>query len=274
MLNPRRLHAQRGQTLIEWAVFMPVLIATMLALIFYSRLGVLSERSQSAVRYGEMVSFKNGNPYTIATVESVIDEILHSSSSELGPLCLQPNSAIPGATLAPATVPPILEPISVASAIPSASATPAPSSTSIANRVATDTQAALIQAQVVGAASPSAPSAKPYWRPDTIIASNCNPASISLQGSSSYGVGNLPISVQTVSVASSLHIPNYLSFIANGETSAKMGFLNVATPNVLLACVPGLNIALSVLAPATAGKAGPACPALPVAASPTSLLGQ
>jgi hypothetical protein len=42
-----------------------------------------------------------------------------------------------------------------------------------------------------------------------------------------------------------------------------MGFLNVATPNLLIACVPGLNIVLTILQPATAGKAGPPCPGNP-----------
>jgi hypothetical protein len=263
MLNAKRLHAQRGQTLVEWAVFMPCLIACMFALIFFSRLGVLSERSQSAVRYGETVSFKNGQPYTVATVESVIDEILHTNQSELGPLCLEPTgNPTSSATLSPLAV----SVVTVAStSLPAY--TPSPQNTSVANRVAADTQAALVQAQVVSGAATSVPSAKPYWRPDTIVGSACNPASIALQ-TGAYGVGNLPVSVQTVSVASELNIPSYLApYITNGETSAKMGFLNVATPNVLLACVPGLSIALTILQPQTAGKAGPACPGQPVAST-------
>jgi len=259
MLNRRRLHAQRGQTLVEFALFMPLLLLAMLALIFFSRLGVLSERSQSAVRYGEMVSFKIGQPYTVATVESVIDELLHINSNELGPLCLEPT----GGPTATATVPPLA--LGTLLGL-TGTATPAPQNTSIANRVAADTQAALVQAQVVSAAASAEPSAKPYWRPDHIAGANCNPASIALQ-SGSFGVGNLPVSVQTVSISSSLNIPTYLApYLLNGETSAEMGFLNVATPNVLLACVPGVSIALTILAPATAGKTGPACPGNPVSA--------
>jgi hypothetical protein len=263
MLNQRRLHAQRGQTFVEWVVFMPCLIACMFALIFFSRLGVLSERSQSAVRYGDMVSFKNGAPYTVATVEAVIDEILHTNDNELGPLCLAPTGAVATSS---ATLAPLATGVVAVASTTLPAYTPAPQNTSIATRVATDTQAALLQAQVVATASPAAPSAKPYWRPDTIVGSNCNPASIALQ-SGAYGVGNLPVSVQTVSIASSLNIPSYLApYIVNGETSAKMGFLNVATPNVLLTCVPGLSIALTILQPSTAGKSPPACPGSPVAA--------
>jgi hypothetical protein len=266
MLSRRRLHGQRGQTLTEWVTFMPVLLALAFTLIFFSRLGVLSERSQSAVRYGDMVSFRNGSAYTVATVESVIDEVLHINSNELGPLCLEPGSsasASPAATVAP--LPIGILAVGANGSLPAY--TPMPQGTSIANRVAADTQAALVQAQVVGTASPVA-SAKPYWRPDQIGVSHCNPASIALQ-SGSYGVGNLPVSVQSVSISSSLNIPSYLTpIISNGETSAEMGFLNVATPNVLLACVPGLSVVLTILQPATSGKAGPACPGNPIAILP------
>jgi hypothetical protein len=274
MLTRSRLHAQRGQTLVEWAVFMPILIAAAFALIFFSRLGVLGERSQSAVRYGEMVSFRNGNPYTVSTVNAVIDEILHSNSSELGPLCLEPSGGST-ATSAP-TVPPIALGGPVALVTTSTTVTggttttPAPQNTSVANRVAADTQAALVQAQVVASSSASPfPSAKPFWRPDNMLSSNCNPASVALQ-QGSFGVGNMPVSVQSVSVSSSLNIPSYLApMLSNGETSAQMGFLNIATPNTLLACVPGLSIALSILNPATAGQRGPACPSLPATPSLT-----
>jgi hypothetical protein len=261
MLNPQRLQAQRGQTLVEWVTFMPLLLALIFSLIFFSRLGVLSERSQSAVRYGDMVSWRNGEAYTVATVESVIDEVLNINSNELGPLCLQPTGTF--TTAAPvATVQPLATGVLGVAGDVLPAYTPAPQSSSIANRVAADTQAALVQAQVVGTASPVA-SAMPYWRPDTIGTSQCNPASIALQ-SGSYGVGNLPVSVQSVSISSSLNVPKYLSmFMLNGETSANMGFLNVATPNLLIACVPGLNIVLTILQPATAGKAGPPCPGNP-----------
>jgi hypothetical protein len=276
MLNPRRLHAQRGSVFYEWVVFFPLLVALVFTLIFFSRLGVISERSQSAVRYGDLVSWRNGQAYTVATVESVIDEILHINSNELGPLCLQPTgataSADPTSTVQPLPTG-VLE-VTSGDALPAY--TPMPQSSSIANRVAADTQAALVQAQVVGTASPVA-SAKPYWRPDQIATSQCNPASIALQ-SGSYGVGNLPVSVQSVSISSSLNIPSYLSWYAsngfggfskiNAESSAQMGFLNVATPNLLIACVPGLNIVLTILQPATAGKAGPPCPGNPVAIPP------
>jgi len=261
MLNRRRLHAQRGQTIVEWCTFFPLLIAMMFSLIFFSRLGVLSERSQSAVRYGNMVSWRNGNAYTVATVESVIDEVLHINSNELGPLCLEPTGSFTTA-MPTQTAPALSTGVLGTSGDVLPAYTPQPQSSSIANRVASDTAAALVQSQTTGTESP-VPSAKPYWRPDNVATSNCNPASIALT-SGTYGVGNMPISVQSVSISSSLNVPTYLKgMLLNGETSAQMGFLNVATPNVLLACVPGLDIVLTILQPATAGKSGPACPGAP-----------
>jgi hypothetical protein len=200
-----------------------------------------------------MVSFRNGSAYTVATVESVIDEVLHSNSAELGPLCLEPQGT-PSA--APAPIP------TLAGFTAGAQSTPLPQSTSIANRVAADTQAALVDAQTPGGVPASAPSAAPYWRPDSITTPKCNPASIALQ-SGAFGAGNLPASVQSISISAAVNMPSYLRFAGTGGTSARMGFLNVATPNTLIACVPGLSVVLAVLQPLSQGAAGPVCPGSP-----------
>ena len=258
----RATHGQRGQTLPESVVFIPLLVVLMFSLLFMGRLGVLSERAQTAVRYGDTVSFKNGTAYSVATVESVIDELLHVNANELGPLCLEPGvQPSPTMTVPPTAAPPFAPPIGASAApVP----TPLATTTSIANRVAADTQAALLQQQAIPSAMPGVPTAKPYWRPDGIAVPGCNPASIGL-ASGTYGLGNMPASVQTVKIAATLNVPGYIKpFITNGATSAEMGFVNLATPNVLLGCVPGLDVALTILAPATAGKSGPSCPALPV----------
>jgi len=261
-IRRRSRHGERGQTFVEAVVFFPLLIAMMFALIFFSRLGVLSERSQSAVRYGNMVSMRNGSAYTVSTIESVIDEVIHINSNELGPLCLEPSSSSFTTAQPIFTVPPQITGVLGTTGDVLPVYTPQPQNTSVANRVATDTQAALVQAQVVSGAT-AVPSAKPYWRPDNVSTSQCNPASVALQ-SGTYSVGNMPISVQSVSISSSLTVPTYLqAMMLNGETSAQMGFLNVATPNILLACVPGVNVVLTILQPDTAGKAGPACPGAP-----------
>jgi hypothetical protein len=254
MLTTRRLHSERGQATVEAVIFMPFLVGGIMALIVFGRLGVLSERAESAVRYGDMVSFRNGNAYTVSTVEAVIDEVLHGSSAELGPLCLEPRNA---PSSAPAPIPTL-----TASAI-SPQPAPLPQSTSIANRVAADTIAALYQAQTAGGAPSAAPSAPPYWQPDSMGTPRCNPASIALQAGA-FGAGNLPLSVQSIAISAHVNVPAYLSFAGGGGTSARMGFLNVATPNTLIACVPGLSIVLAVLQPLAQGAAGPVCPAGPV----------
>jgi hypothetical protein len=255
MLKPKRLRSQRGQATVEAVIFMPFLVAGIMALIVFGRLGVLSERAESAVRYGDMVSFRNGNAYTVSTVEAVIDEVLHSNSAELGPLCLEPQSA-------PSSQPAPIPTLTASAGLPPA--TPLPQSTSIANRVAADTVAALYQAQTPGGAPAAAPSAPPYWQPDSVGTSKCNPASIALQ-SGAFGAGNLPLSVQSIAISANVNVPTYLQFTGSGGTSARMGFLNVATPNTLIACVPGLSIVLAILQPLAQGAAGPVCPAHPVA---------
>ena len=71
---------------------MPLLLVALVALLLFSRLGVVSERTETAVRYADLIAFRNGNAYTVATVYDLLDEILNPSSSELGPLCLTPNA--------------------------------------------------------------------------------------------------------------------------------------------------------------------------------------
>jgi hypothetical protein len=248
------LHGQRGQATVEAAVFLPFMVMGIMALITFGRLGVLSERAESAVRYGDMVSFRNGGAYSVATVESVIDEVLHSNSAELGPLCLEPQGT-PSA--APAPIP------TLAGTGVVAQSSPAPQATSIANRVAADTQAALYEAETPAGAPTAGPSAPPYWQPDSVTTPKCNPASIALQ-SGAFGAGNLPASVQSIAISAAVNVPSYLQFAGTGATSARMGFLNVATPNTLIACVPGLSIVIAVMQPLAQGATGPTCPGSPL----------
>jgi hypothetical protein len=217
------LRRQRGQAIVETAIFLPILLTAMFALIFFSRLGVLSERGESAVRYGQLVTFRNGS-YTVGAVYELIDELLNPSANYLGPLCLAPA--------------------------PSA-ATPAPS-----NNVGSAVLAALTQSQVLG--SSTGPAAKRFWQPDTTPATPpCLPFSISLTSSaSSAGPAaanspGLPLSITGVSISAQISAPPILTkVISNTTTSAQINFLNVAAPNVLLACLPGMSAVLTVLQPA------------------------
>ena len=154
--------AQRGQALVESILFIPLFLFAVFALIFFGRLGVAAERAQTAVRYANLVTFRQGDAYTVATVYDLLNELLNPSASELGPLCLQPNSMSPNPS----------------------------------NTISDSAVAALKQSQpnVTTTPLPNTPS---FWIPDLIVSSQCNPLSVALK-SGTYGVGGssgLPLSI-------------------------------------------------------------------------------
>jgi hypothetical protein len=213
MLNRRR-QSERGQALVESALFMPLFLIAMFALIFFGRLGVTSERAQTAVRYANLVTFRNGQAYTAATLYDLLNELLNPTASELGPLCLQPNSL-----------------------------TGSPN-----NTISAAAYAALTQSQPNITATPL-PNAKSFWVPDSILTPACNPLSVALT-SGTYNVANLPVSVTSFQVQGQINTPSYLQpLLGTSRTAgASMAFLNVATPNMLVACVPGVSLVLILLA--------------------------
>ncbi len=215
----------RGQAYVEFAIFVPVILIAFFSLIFFSRFGILAERAESAVRYGAEVSFKQGKPYTVATVYNLIDELVNVSPSggELGPLCLKNDFT---------------------------------GSTGNAARISGDTIAALTQSQQIGS-TPYTGTTNAIWKPDAGKTSTggCNPASVSLGSNPSSPI---PVSVTGVSLTTGLNIPAEVgSFINNGDIHAHMGFLQVAAPNVLVACLPGLQIVLPILNPNASGNSSP-----------------
>jgi hypothetical protein len=205
---------QRGQALVESTLFIPLMLTAVLALIFFSRIGVLGERGESAVRYANFVAFRDGQSYTMATVFDLLEEILNPQANELGPLCLTPNSLVPN-----------------------------PSNTPAAAALAALTQ------QQPAVSSTAVPATKNFWKPDSQpLAPACNPLSISLT-SGTYGVGSMPLSVTSFEVSAEVNMPQMLSqAIHINQTTSSMAFLNVATPNLLVACLPVLDITLTVLA--------------------------
>jgi hypothetical protein len=241
------LRNDEGQAFVETAIFMPFMLLALLAIIFFTRLGVLSERSESAVRYGDLVSFRNGGAYTTSAIGYLLNEAVYgNSSSQLLDLCLAP---MPGST-------PNANPTGVNGAV----------------------RAALYQTQVASATATAAPSPQAFFRPDAISQPNCSPGSINLNGQSAsaqtsgmYGAGNLPVNVDTFSITASVAVNNLISPIFAGggtctlssgamctTTTANMAFVNVAAPTTLLTCVQGLSVVLSIMNPLAAGKT-PAC---------------
>lgn len=63
-----KYHGQRGQALIETAIFLPVVLLILFGIVYFSRLGVISERTQSAVRYGTLVSYNSAQVYSGADI--------------------------------------------------------------------------------------------------------------------------------------------------------------------------------------------------------------
>lgn len=56
----------------ETAIFLPVALLVMFAIIFFGRFGVLEERAQSAVRYGATVSYDPATHYRAADIYTAL----------------------------------------------------------------------------------------------------------------------------------------------------------------------------------------------------------
>jgi Flp pilus assembly protein TadG len=65
-------HAQRGQALVETAVFLPVALVVMFAILYFARFGVLEERAQSAVRYAALMSYEGSSNYSAADIYNTV----------------------------------------------------------------------------------------------------------------------------------------------------------------------------------------------------------
>ncbi|GAC1576501.1 MAG: hypothetical protein NVS3B7_09430 [Candidatus Elarobacter sp.] len=66
------MHSQRGQALIETAIFLPVALLALFAILYFGRFGVLEERAQSAVRYGATVSYETAGRYSAANLYATL----------------------------------------------------------------------------------------------------------------------------------------------------------------------------------------------------------
>ncbi len=65
-------HNERGQALVETAIFLPVALIALFGIIYFSRYGVLAERAQSAVRYGALISYAKAPVYSAADIYNAI----------------------------------------------------------------------------------------------------------------------------------------------------------------------------------------------------------
>ena len=69
LIHAGRARAQRGQTLIEMVIALPVILIALFGVIYVSRVGVVDERAQLALRYGGIAGFITGsNAYSAANI--------------------------------------------------------------------------------------------------------------------------------------------------------------------------------------------------------------
>jgi hypothetical protein len=65
-------HRTRGQALVETVIFLPVAVIALFGILYFSRYGVLSERTQTAVRYGALVSYNAAPTYSARGIYDAI----------------------------------------------------------------------------------------------------------------------------------------------------------------------------------------------------------
>jgi len=65
-------HDERGQALLETAIFLPVALTVLFAIIYFSRFGVLAGRAESAARYGALIAYNSTPAYSAADIYTAI----------------------------------------------------------------------------------------------------------------------------------------------------------------------------------------------------------
>ncbi len=205
------MHAQRGQTLIETALFLPLLLLAMFGIIYFSQYGVLQERSAQGARFASLIS--NGSDIKGFTLESMYAE-LHREGNN------QTNPGFPADVL------------------------------TCAATAASDGANALIQAETLpgGGVGPTAP---PFFQPDSGSAAaktGCGAQSISMS-STAPDNANWYYVVQFTHVeadkAAPMWIQHFLPGIQTGHVKTGMLNLRAASPDNIIYCSPGFAQAIA-----------------------------
>ncbi|MFN2448172.1 MAG: TadE/TadG family type IV pilus assembly protein [Candidatus Baltobacteraceae bacterium] len=94
-------HYRRGQTLLEFAIAMPIALFALFAIIYFARYAVVAERADLALRYGGIASFNaiSGN-YSAANIYQSLNGSLPSCPTP-DPAILAGAGPMPGSTAAP-----------------------------------------------------------------------------------------------------------------------------------------------------------------------------
>jgi hypothetical protein len=205
------MHGQRGQTLLETALFLPMMLLAMFGIIYFSQYGVLQERSLQGARFASLID--NGSATNGFTLESMYHELHREGNNNVNP-------GFPAEAL------------------------------TCAGGAASDGANALTQGETLpgGGVGPTAP---PYFQPDSGTAaseSGCTAQSISLS-SSAPDNANWYFVAQFTHVeadkAAPLWIRNYLPRTASGHVKGAMVNLRAASPDNILYCSPGFAQAIA-----------------------------
>jgi len=204
-------HAQRGQTLLETALFLPLMLLAMFGIIYFSQYGVLQERSLQGARFATLIS--NGGNNTGFTLESMYHE-LHREGNN------QTNAGFPSDV------------------------------TSCASTAKTDAVNALTQGETLPSGGVGA-TAPPYFQPDTGTAStetSCSGQSISLT-SSAPNDANWYFVAQLTDVQADKAAPSWIQHalpgVSTGHVRGAMVSLRAAAPDDILYCSPGFAMAVA-----------------------------
>jgi hypothetical protein len=96
---------ERGQTILEFAIAMPIALFALFGIIYFSRYAVVAERAEQALRYGAIAGFnaQSGN-YSAANIYQNLTSALPACPSP------DPNMVAGGGALPGPTTPPFFQP--------------------------------------------------------------------------------------------------------------------------------------------------------------------
>lgn len=97
-------HCERGQSLVEFALFLPLVLFGLFGTIYITQFFVSAERTQLAVRYGNPVS----NPSTLYSVAGIYNASSTTPTATCSPAptsALYDGAPLPGPTSAPYFIP-------------------------------------------------------------------------------------------------------------------------------------------------------------------------
>jgi len=193
-------HSERGQAMIETAFFLPVMLIAMVAIIYFSRFGILQERAPIAARYASLVSNAGTNNASVFSIQEMYAELRREASD---PRAMAPQGSGACSTFAKG-----------------------------------DAQATLTQRTTSdGASSRTAP---PYFQPIALsdAPTNCETGVLSLP-TTNADIASAYFSVQYTHVNAQQEVPAYLQPIigvVTGVVLAGMSNVRPASPSNILYC--------------------------------------